>query len=156
MDQVVDVRTLKPTQPCVGRAEVSDKIRQIEKRAGHSHRLARWKADHAVPVIICADGSMFLTDRHHSACALLSAPSVVDKTLPYRVVARVERADDGDVAKIAYLYRHGEPISFSDLPASLLDVADDPFRSVARMARSLGLFLKRGPRSRLKYEDLLT
>ncbi len=137
------ISDLHPTQASVGMVEVgikADKLKDQLERRGESDFLAHLlKHDKEEPVVIGPGGAFYITDHHHLARALY------DIGVPETYCSIIENlsADKPDdfwkyleANNEVYLKdQNGNPITPNELPASVKDLSNDPFRSLAGAVR---------------------
>jgi hypothetical protein len=131
-----DLKSLRPLQGAVGMGEVqqkADKIKQKPKK--EESKLA---AD-PIKVVRGPAGQLFVTDHHHGArawllagyssgiCSIEPDPSSSD---PEKFWPRLK-----DLKKVHLENKDGGVISPDDLPTSLEQLPDDPYRTLAWMVR---------------------
>ncbi len=130
----VKVSALQPTQMCVGFAEVWSRQRDFSEDS-KTERLSYLRGK-PVPLVRNKNGQLWMVDRHHRLRALLEMDP--DVTTYGYVISELE-SDDRDDALAAlqqrgWLYLHdgrgNGPWPPSTLPTSLLDLQDDPYRSL--------------------------
>lgn len=136
---MISVLALRPTQPCVGMFEVMQKVAEYDAAIARGKE-RKWLKNHVVPVVKTADGSLYMMDRHHSSFAVFLSPNS-DKQLYYEIVEEIPEITEEFTHK-CYLRKRGEAIQFNDLPRNITELEDDPYRSIARLARLAGLFVK--------------
>jgi hypothetical protein len=139
----VEILSVRPTQITVGQREVEEKRRRFRDAAATSERSPPYRR---VPVVLGPNASVFALDRHHWLCALFAEgvaevdvqvmddlghldPPSFWRTLERRGWCRPYGAD-------------GRRLSYAAMPASILDLQDDPFRSLAGAVRRKGGFEK--------------
>lgn len=143
--QPVPILSLRPTQMTVGMREVKEK-----RKRWRAHTSKRKQAEllgkHMIPVVLGPDGRYYVVDHHHLARALhdegvkdvlvsvIADLGVVDKAAFWGVL---------DHLRWAYPYdAKGERRPFKEIPTSIADLKDDPYRSVAGEVRRAGGFAK--------------
>ncbi|WP_315705246.1 MULTISPECIES: ParB-like protein [unclassified Bradyrhizobium] len=140
----VPILSLRPTQMTVGMREVKEKRerwRQHKKK-----KQAELLGRHMIPVVLGPDQRHYVVDHHHLARALhdegvkdvlvtiIGDLTMVDRDAFWGVM---------DNKRWAYPYdAKGERRHFKDLPKSVSDMKDDPFRSLAGELRRAGGFAK--------------
>ncbi len=132
----IDAHRLHPTQFCLGFREVNYKARMMGKMS--SDRLLAYLEHKNVPVVIGPGGVPYLTDGHHTIRALLDS-SQPDKTVYGHILANWSGLDAAAFwdrmqrHHYTYLYNdHGVgPLDPAGLPATLLRMESDPYRSLA-------------------------
>jgi hypothetical protein len=130
----VRVADLRPTQMCVGLAEV--RSRQRDFSAEPLEERLRYLASKPVPLVMNVEGELWMVDRHHRLRALVELDP--EATAFGYVVARLAEASPRDVLQHLrlrgwlYLYdgRGLGPLPPSALPQRLLELIDDPYRSL--------------------------
>jgi len=141
----VPILSLRPTQMTVGMREVKEK-RERWRDHKSKKKQAELLGKHAIPVVLGPDERYYAVDHHHLARALHEEG--VKNVLVTLVgdLSMVER--DGfwsvmDNKRWVYPYdAKGERRHFRDLPKSIGDLKDDPFRSLAGELRRAGGFAK--------------
>jgi hypothetical protein len=140
----VKVLDLRPTQVTVGMREVTEKQAEWEQLSKPDRE--KYLEGHVVPAVLGPTARHFIVDHHHIARALL------DEGRKHVWVAPVEDfshlAEDEfwsvmDHRSLVHPFdRRGRRVGYRQIPKSLLDLADDPFRSLAGEVRRLGGFAK--------------
>ena len=140
----VPIVSLRPTQMTVGMREVKEKRKRW--REHDEKKQADILGKHMIPVVLGPDQRYYVIDHHHLARALH------DEGVKHVLVALI-----GDLTMVerdafwgvmdnkrwAYPYdAKGERRTFRDLPKSVADLRDDPFRSLAGELRRIGGFAK--------------
>ena len=140
----VDIGGLRPTQMTVGFHEVEAKRR--EWREARSEKREKILGRHAVPVVIGPKGRLYVVDHHHLARALLEEG---ETTLQVYILADLSRVEKPafwtvlDNTGLCHAYDHkGRRCELSDIPKSLADMKDDPYRSLAGQLRRSGGYAK--------------
>jgi hypothetical protein len=139
------ILSLRPTQMTVGMREVKEK-----RRHWREHRSAKKQAEllgkHTIPVVLGPDQRHYVVDHHHLARALHDEGV---KDILVTIIGDLSMVDrDGfwsvmDNKRWVYPYdAKGERRHFKDLPKSVADLKDDPFRSLAGELRRAGGFAK--------------
>ena len=138
------IKSLRPTQMTLGMHEVAKKR---DAWAGKKDgELDAYLAKHMVPVVVGPGGALFLIDHHHLARALLEAGAT--SVFVYVV-------DDLSMVKgksfWTYMEFHGwtHPYDgqgrrrgYADLPKTIADMQDDPYRSLSGELRNQGGYAK--------------
>jgi hypothetical protein len=141
----VPILSLRPTQMTVGMREVKEK-----RKRWREHKSAKKQAEllgrHMIPVVLGPDGRNYVVDHHHLARALhdegvkdilvsiIGDLSMVDRDAFWGVM---------DNKRWVYPYdAKGERRHFKDLPKSVAELKDDPYRSLAGELRRAGGFAK--------------
>jgi hypothetical protein len=136
---------LRPTQMTVGMREVKEK-RQRWREHKSKKKQGEFVGRHMIPVVLGPDKRYYVVDHHHLARALhdegvkdilvtvIGDLSMVERDAFWGVM---------DNKRWVYPYDHkGERRQFSDLPKSIENLKDDPFRSLAGELRRAGGFAK--------------
>ena len=138
------ILSLRPTQMAVGMHEVERKRKAWADR--ELEKISQSLATHMVPVVLGPDKAPFLIDHHHLALALHRAG--VDQVF-VTVVADLHRLDAGtfwtymDFRGWTHPYdEKGKRRDYSDLPADVRSLKDDPYRALAGELRATGGFAK--------------
>jgi hypothetical protein len=141
----IPILSLRPTQMTVGMREVREK----RKRFRH-HKSRKKQAEligrHMIPVVLGPDKRYYVIDHHHLARALhdegiedILVTVVADLTM-------VERdAFWGVLDNKRWVYPYnarGERCHFREIPKTVAELKDDPFRSLAGELRRAGGFSK--------------
>ena len=147
-----------PTQVTVGMREVAfkrNRWREKDRKAAE-----RYLSTHAVPVILGPETRQFIVDRHHLLRALH------DEGVTEVQISVVEDLSNlpHDVFWSALESRNwshpfddkGERRDYRDLPKSIGDLIDDPFRSLAGALKRGGGYTKdKSPFSEFRWADFL-
>jgi hypothetical protein len=143
--QPIPISSLRPTQMTVGMREVKEKrkrFRDHKSKKKQQEMIGR----HMIPVVLGPDERYYVVDHHHLARALhdegikdilvtvIGDLTMVEKDAFWGVM---------DNKRWVYPYdAKGERRHFNDLPKSIIDLKDDPFRSLAGELRRAGGFAK--------------
>ena len=153
----VAIASLRPTQITVGMREVQDRRRRW--RALKNKKLDFLGA-HMIPVILGPKNRHYVIDHHHLALALHEegVPEVL-----VSVVANLSKLDQ-DAFWVVLDNRDwmhpfdakGRRRGYADIPKSVSDLIDDPFRSLAGALRRAGGYSKETtPFSEFLWADFL-
>jgi hypothetical protein len=147
--QPIPILTLRPTQMTVGMREVKEKRKRVqEHRRKHKSKkkLGEFLGRHMIPVVLGPDKRHYVVDHHHLARALHEEG--VENIL-VTVIADLTMVDRDafwgvlDHRRWAYPYdAKGERRHFRDVPKTVAELKDDPFRSLAGELRRVGGFAK--------------
>jgi hypothetical protein len=140
----VHILDLRPTQMTVGMREVKEKRKRFrEQKAKKQSELL---GKHMIPVVVGPDKRFYVVDHHHLARALHEEgieDILVTVIGDLRMVERDAFWGVMDNKRWVYPYdAKGERRTFKDLPKSVLELKDDPFRSLAGELRRAGGFAK--------------
>jgi hypothetical protein len=140
----VAIAALRPTQMTVGYREVEAKRREWRKRKEAEG--AEYLGQHMIPVILGPKNRHYVIDHHHLARALLEEG--VENIL-INVVADLRAAHKDSLWVIldnrgwCHPYdQEGVRRDFAEIPATVADLTDDPYRSLAGALRRAGGFAK--------------
>src|SRR5436309_6685322 len=141
----VPILSLRPTQMTVGMREVKEKRKRWREHKSDRKR-AELLGKHMIPVVLGPDERHYVVDHHHLARALHDEGV---KDILVTVIADLTMVDRDafwgvmDHKRWAYPYdAKGERRHFGDLPKTVEDLKDDPFRSLAGELRRAGGFAK--------------
>jgi hypothetical protein len=126
--------SLQPTQLCVGLAEVASRVSDFANDSPSQQR--QYLASKPVPLVRSRSGAVWMVDRHHRLRALVELQP--DATAFGYVALEVDTDDRATVLEQLhqrgwlYLYdgRGLGPQPPAVLPATLLGLQDDPYRSL--------------------------
>jgi hypothetical protein len=151
---VCELAELHPTQAAVGMVEVeirAEKLRkEIRGRSGPEFLAHLRKHDRVEPVVIGPAGILYITDHHHLARALYELGQattycrVLDNLSTLNLDVFWKYLQDNNEI---YLRDRGEVITPSQLPTSVKNLHDDPFRSLAGAIREACAISKEESRS---------
>ncbi len=141
---IVDIADLRPTQITVGLREVMAK-RKLWRDTGVK-KGQKFLGKHMIPVILGPKQRNYVIDHHHLARALHDEGV---KDVAVTVIANLSRLalDAFWVVMDNRSWMHpfdakGERRHYKDIPNSVTDLVDDPFRSLAGELRRAGGFAK--------------
>jgi hypothetical protein len=141
---------LHPTQATVGMLEVrirAEKLKsEMQNRSERDFLKHLKKHDRIEPVVVGPAGTFYITDHHHLARALQE----IGATTTYcRIVENLSNSEDDafwkymhDNNEVYLRDAHGDVIAPSELPSKIVDLQDDPFRSLAGAVRQACGFAK--------------
>jgi hypothetical protein len=138
------IKELRPTQITVGLREVESKRRRWREK--HGKKAGEFLGNHMIPVVLGPQERRYVTDHHHLALALRDEGIEEVATTVALDLSRLER----DVFWVVLDNRglmhpfdeRGRRRSYQDIPSSLDDLVDDPYRSLAGGLRRLGGYAK--------------
>lgn len=141
----IPILSLRPTQMTVGMREVKEK-----RRRWREHKSKKKQGEllgrHMIPVVHGPDGHHYVVDHHHLARALHDEG--VENIL-VTIIADLTMVDRDafwlvlDSRRWVYPYdAKGVRHHYKDIPKSVADLKDDPFRSLAGELRRAGGFAK--------------
>jgi hypothetical protein len=134
---------LHPTQASVGMMEVRIRMqklkKEIERRSEQDFLSHMRKHNRVEPIVVGPGGAFYITDRHHLARALYDLGEtttyckVLENLSGLQLDAFWKHMEDSNGV---YLKDHqGNVITPRDLPTSLRELRNDPFRSLAGAVR---------------------
>ena len=138
------IKDLRPTQMTVGFREVTAKRQEWRGRGGK--KAASFLGKHMIPVVLGPGRRPYVVDHHHLARAL-EEEGVKDVLVTVMAdLSRVERASFWIVLDHhGWLHpfdARGRRRNYDELPRSIGDLADDPYRSLAGALRRAGGYAK--------------
>jgi len=139
----IPILDLRPTQMTVGMREVKEKAKRFrEKGKKQSDMIGK----HMIPVVRGPDKRYYVVDHHHLARALHDEGIKDILVTVIGDLTMVERdAFWGVMDNKRWVYPYdakGERRPFKDLPKTIRDLKDDPYRSLAGELRRAGGFAK--------------
>lgn len=152
----VRIIDLRPTQITLGLREVAQKRLRWRSRL-HGRRAARAPL---VPVVLGPSGRLYLVDRHHLVRALAEEGEAEVLT---RAIADLRDLTPHDLWPAldarGWCHPHGPDgrrRSYDEIPSTIGDLRDDPYRSLASALRRAGGFAKKtAPFSEFAWADFL-
>jgi len=136
---------LRPTQMTVGMREVKEKRKRWREQKSKKKQ-ADSLGKHMIPVVRGPDKRYYVVDHHHLARALHDEGV---KDILVTVIGDLSMVEQDafwgvmDNKRWVYPYdAKGQRRDFKDLPESIEDLKDDPFRSLAGELRRAGGFAK--------------
>lgn len=154
----VDPTELRPTQMTLGFREVEVKRRQwCEADDGERVKILR---RHVVPAVVGPKDRYFIIDHHHFAKAMIDEKAALVAVF---VMANLSDLDKDEFWTVldnrAWCHAYdakGRRQSLSDIPKSLAEAADDPYRSLAgELIRAGGCAKNSVPFSEFLWADFL-
>ena len=140
----VAIDDLRPTQIIVGIREVNEKRkrwRELAAKAG-----GEFLGKHMIPVVLGPKGRNYVIDHHHLARALHEEGV---KQVAVTHIANLSKLDQEAFWKVmdnrSWMHpfdSRGDRRAYKDIPKSVADLVDDPFRSLAGELRRAGGFAK--------------
>ena len=166
---------MRPTQGAVGYLEVRLKMQELRQRAAKPESLESYLKIHPIPAVHGPDGRMYLTDHHHMGLALVNLAEEWDSDEnpavknPYRacsfqIIKDLSERDDMSMRQFFLrMEEHnrchpydGKGKRIEKLPKYLSSLVDDPYRSLAGLARKAGAYNKVDvPFTEFKWADYL-
>src|ERR1700726_1598415 len=140
----VPILELRPTQMTVGMREVKEKRKRFREQKGKKQSELLGKR--MIPVVVGPDQRFYVVDHHHLARALHEEgieDILVTVIGDLRMVERAAFWGVMDNKRWVYPYdAKGERRPFKDIPKTVADLKDDPFRSLAGELRRVGGYAK--------------
>jgi hypothetical protein len=140
----VDIADLRPTQITVGMREVRAKQKGWREKKGKKG--GEFLGKHMIPVILGPGDRHYVIDHHHLARALHEEGV---KNVLVTVVANLSMVDRDTFWTVldnrSWMHPFddkGRRRDYKDIPKSVRDLVDDPFRSLAGELRRAGGFAK--------------
>jgi len=140
----VNLKDIKPTQVSIGYIEVTKKRAEWQKLSKKQRNALL--DEHWFPSILGPKGDYYIIDHHHLGMALhleyqievnltvLKDLSWLDKSTFWRVMEFHQWVHPFN--------ERGQRVAFSEIPSSVAKLKDDPYRSLAGLARDEGAFAK--------------
>jgi hypothetical protein len=139
----IPILDLRPTQMTCGMREVKEKRKRFREKGKKQGEMI---GKHMIPVVRGPDKRYYVVDHHHLARALLDEGVKNILVTVIGDLTMVERdAFWGVMDNKRWVYPYdakGERRHFKDLPKSIKDLKDDPYRSLAGELRRAGGFAK--------------
>lgn len=151
---------MRPTQASVGFLEVELKMRELQEKACDG-ALEKYLKKHPIPAVRGPDGRMYLTDHHHMGLAMQQLADAWDqsdkpaRSNPYRKCGFRLEEDYGSECAMSMPsfwraleaegrchFYDGNGKRVQVLPKRLENLQDDPYRSLAGLARKAGAYEK--------------
>jgi len=140
----VRIRSLKPTQMTLGMREVAEKRREWRERGGQKG--AEYLGKHMIPVVLGPKARHYVIDHHHMARALEEEgvkDVLVSVVADLSTLAREEFWVFMDNRAWCHPYdAQGRRRDFADIPTTVAEMDDDPYRSLAGELRQAGGYAK--------------
>jgi hypothetical protein len=140
----VAITDLRPTQITVGMREV--RAKQKSWRESKSRKGEKFLGKHMIPVILGPKGRHYVIDHHHLARALHEEGV---KDVAVTVVANLSGLETESFWFVLDNHNWMHPFDdkgrrrgYEDIPKSVTELVDDPFRSLAGELRRAGGFAK--------------
>jgi hypothetical protein len=154
----VPLKELRPTQITIGLREVAERRKRWQEKRGK--KKDAFLGCHMIPVVLGPKDRHYVIDHHHLARALIEEDV---KEVLVTVVAHLDRLEE-DAFWIVLDNRgwmhpfdaDGRRRHYSDIPKSIDDMVDDPYRSLAGALRRAGGYSKETtPFSEFLWADFL-
>lgn len=139
-----EIADLRPTQITVGLREVAEKVKQWKEKSGPAEEA--FLSRHMIPVVLGPKAHPYVIDHHHLCRALHEAGQA---QILVNVIADLSRLSKDEfwvfVDNRGWCHPYdadGERRTFKQIPTSIDELVDDPFRSLAGELRRVGGFAK--------------
>ncbi len=136
----IDPARLRPTQQTLGKAEVAAKRAEWGKLSRKKRK--QLLASHCFPGVLGPHGEVYIVDHHHLGLALLEERVKTVSVLIERDFSWLEPPvfwRTMEFNRWAHPYdRHGRRTDYGAFPASLTELGDDPYRTLAARVRGAG------------------
>jgi hypothetical protein len=140
----VAILELRPTQITVGMREVKEKCARLRERK--TTKIGKFLGDHMIPVIKGPKDRLYVIDHHHLSLAL-HREGIRD--ILVTVVADLSELDMDAFWTVldhrSWMHPYddsGRRRTYRDIPKSVTELKDDPFRSLAGELRRVAGFAK--------------
>jgi hypothetical protein len=139
-----DIRDFHPTQITVGMAEVEKKQKKIE--AMNTEELHTYRETHIIPVVIGPKKQYYILDHHHMVlalelahhehvyCKIVKDLSNLNDTLFWKKMTQARWIHPYD--------ENGKKRPVTDIPQTIKELRDDPYRSLAAFVRDKQVYKK--------------
>jgi hypothetical protein len=136
----VEIHKLRPTQITVGLIEVHDKRVKLESLKKHEQR--DFMEAHPIPAVWGPDGKLYITDHHHLGRAACEANVdtgffFIEGDFTKLPIAQFWPKMN-DAKWVHPIDQNGKLCGFEAIPNHLVELRDDPFRSLAGYVRVAG------------------
>jgi hypothetical protein len=154
----IPIDELLPTQVTVGMREVE--VRRKRWREKSSDQAAHYLSTHHIPVVLGPGERHYMIDRHHLTRALQEEGI---GAIPVTVVEDFRFRDLENFWTTLEQHNWAHPFDeqgrrqpYRNMPTSILDLVDDPFRSLAGALKRAGAYTKtKGPFSEFRWADYM-
>jgi hypothetical protein len=140
----VKIKDLRPTQMTVGMREVEEKRKRWREHKGK--KKDEFLGSHMIPVLLGPKEDHYVIDHHHLARALLEEKQgevLISVIADLRTLDREAFWVVADNRGWCHPYdQNGVRRDFKDIPNTIGELRDDPFRSLAGEVRRLGGYSK--------------
>lgn len=139
------VDQLHPAQVALGYREVEYRIQQFQSMT--ASELDTYLLEHFLPIVIAPDHLPYVVDHHHRARAIQMTG--LRKTVYVKVWENCKDWTKSEFWQLmqekAWVYpydKRGQPVTLEAIPASLSELQDDPYRSLAWGVSQAGGYAK--------------
>src|SRR2546429_26976 len=145
--QPVPIESLRPTQITVGMREVEEKRKRLRKQK--PQKIGAFIGHHMIPVVLGPKKRHYVIDHHHLSLALHKEglrDVLVTVVLDLSALEPDAFWNVLDHKSLVYPFDpQGRRRDFADIPKTVMQLKDDPFRSLAGELRRAGGFAKDTP-----------
>jgi hypothetical protein len=142
--QPVPIESLRPTQITVGMREVEEKRKRLRKQK--PRKIGAFIGHHMIPVVLGPKKRHYVIDHHHLSLALHKEglrDVLVTVVLDLSALEPNAFWNVLDHKSLVYPFDpQGRRRDFADIPKTVMQLKDDPFRSLAGELRRAGGFAK--------------
>ena len=142
--QPVTIESLRPTQITVGMREVEEKRKRLRKRK--PQKIGAYIGQHMIPIVLGPKKRHYIIDHHHLSLALHKEGLrhvLVTVVLDLSALEPDAFWSVLDHKNMVYPFDpSGRRRDFANIPKSVMQLQDDPFRSLAGELRRAGGFAK--------------
>ena len=142
--QPVTIESLRPTQITVGMREVEEKRKRLRKHK--PEKIGAYIGQHMIPIVLGPKKRHYIIDHHHLSLALHKEGLrhvLVTVVLDLSALKPDAFWSVLDHKKMVYPFDpSGRRRDFANIPKSVMQLQDDPFRSLAGELRRAGGFAK--------------
>lgn len=156
--QEAPIHTLRPTQMTIGFREVAYK--RWYWRTLPAAKIEEYLARHVVPVVRGPRDRLYVTDHHHLTRALIEEAVERVFVLPIADFSQLNKPVFWQAMESQHWVHpydaNGERRDYQDIPKRVVELTDDPFRSLASALRRAGGYVKESaPYSEFAWADFL-
>ena len=146
---LTSIDNIHPTQFVLGMVSIEEKVKKFKKKY-RKKKLHKKLAKKILPSALGPDNKIYIMDGHHSSYALLKSDIPErKKNLFINIIKDCSKCSLNEFEEYmtkdghSYLYnKNFEPMSFYELPSSLTELTDNPYRGFAWLLREEGCFEK--------------
>ena len=142
--QPVTIESLRPTQITVGMREVEEKRKRLRKHK--PEKIGTYIGQHMIPIVLGPKKRHYIIDHHHLSLALHKEGLrhvLVTVVLDLSALKPDAFWSVLDHKNMVYPFdSSGRRRDFANIPKSVMQLQDDPFRSLAGELRRAGGFAK--------------
>ena len=140
----VNLKDIKPTQVSIGYIEVTKKRAEWQKLSKKQRNALLH--EHWFPSILGPKGDYYIIDHHHLGMALHLEDQIEVNLTVLKDLSWLDKSTFWRVMEfhqwVHPFNERGQRVAFSEIPSSVAKLKDDPYRSLAGLARDEGAFAK--------------